>query len=157
MIPIAGHLRAWTIGDEGPVEALGVASPDSRIVGTVAAGYADPYGSPIGTDIVARDLMTGRELWRWAAPSGGVMLVAEQPNMFHVMTTEHELITIDAMSGATRSRFSLVMDGEEGKWLAGHVYASNGFVAVERLAVGDPIAADDDYYFSDLPMLLAAA
>ena len=99
VIPIAGILRAWTIGDEDPVEALGVASPDSRIVGMVAAGYSDPYGSPIGTDIVARDLMTGRELWRWAAPSGRVMLVAEQPNMSHVITTDRELITIDAMSG----------------------------------------------------------
>ena len=156
-VQIVGNMRAWIIGDDGPVEALGVASPDSRIVGTVAAGYADPYGSPIGTDIVGRDLTTGRELWRWAAPSGGVMLVAAQPDRFHVITTDRELITIDATTGAMRSRFSLVMAGEEGAWFSGAAYASNGFVAIERVVPpGDSISADDDYYFSDLPMLLAA-
>jgi outer membrane protein assembly factor BamB len=156
-IPIAGYMRAWTIGADGPVEALGFAAPDSTIVGTVAVGISDPYGSPIGTEIVGRDLATGRELWRWSPPSGWYLLVAGQANRFHVITRDRDLITIDAMTGVTQSRFSLVIDGEEGAWSTGHVYANNGFVAVERLVgLSDSLAADDDYYFSDRPMLLAA-
>jgi hypothetical protein len=155
-IPTSTPMRAWTftVGDQ--VEAAGVTSLTARIVGTVAADSADPFGATWATEIVGRDVRTGRELWRWRAPISGARLVADQPHMFHVLTGDHELVSIDAMTGAVRSRVSLGSGDVKATWGTGNVYASDGFVVIERLGIGDPIAADDEYYFSDRPVLLAA-
>jgi hypothetical protein len=157
VIPTAHTMRAWAFDGDGLVEAAGVTSLTTRIVGTVAADASDPFGPPLATEIVGRELRTGRELWRWAAPAGGARLVAAQPDVFHVITPQRQLITIAASSGRTQSSFSLLTHGDEPPWSIGHVYASDGFVAVERLdEVADPIADNDAYYFSDQPVLLVA-
>jgi outer membrane protein assembly factor BamB len=150
-------VRAWTFGEDSLAEALGVASIEARIAGEVAVDAATPNKTFWSGEFVGRDVLTGRELWRWAAPGGQARLAAAEPTRIHFITAEKELITVDASTGATRSRFSLLAAGDSARWTVGHVYAEGGFVFVERLGeTPDPIADDNDLYYSRDPVVLAS-
>lgn len=151
----SGVFHTWAFDTPTPVEARGAPTERAMIGGSVGAEPADLLaGSP--EVFVGRDLLSGRERWLWTAPPGGASLIAATNDAFHLITPGRDLITVDASTGLTRSAVSLVSAGEDPDWTTGAVYASDGFVVIERLLIGDSIADDDSYYYSEQPVLLVA-
>lgn len=148
---VDGH--GWLTTGATPRRAAALDPPGS----TLASGLALSLGgSAAGSEIVARDPVTGAEVWRRPAPAG-TQLLAAQPGMVHLLTGARELITLDAATGVPRSAFPLARPGEQITWAAGSVQAADGFVAVERLrSPPDPDADDADYYFAADTVILAA-
>jgi hypothetical protein len=85
-------------------------------------------------------------------------VLAAQPGVVHLLTARgRELVTLEAATGAQRSRFVLTYDIDRVDWSVGHVHAAGGYVAVERLATPpDPDEPDPQFYFSVLTVIIAA-
>lgn len=146
----AGSSRGWLVdrGDPVPVPVLDPA-------GVVLDG--DMALAPSGNEVVARSVRDGVEVWRRRTGSGPARIVAVQPGRVHLLTDAHELITLNSLTGAERSRFPLRAGDEVVAWRPGFAYAADGFVAVERLAsAAPPDAADPQYYAAPQPVILAA-
>jgi outer membrane protein assembly factor BamB len=158
-----GQGRGWLVagGAGSPVAAPSLDAPDAMLVGDVAVTAG-------GRDVVARSVGTGTEMWRWtdnapernskeSSQDGELRVLAVQEGRVHLRTVENDLVTLDARTGAQRSRFPLTFAGDSVTWAAGYAYAADGFVAVERLAEPvAPAAADSRYYLAARPVLLAA-
>jgi outer membrane protein assembly factor BamB len=156
--------QAWLLpGTAAATPAPALAAAGSWLVGDVVVG-----GQPDGT-ITGTALADGRELWRWtdhppathtrpAAQHSAPLVtevIAAQDGVVHLLTPERDLITLDAATGAQRSRFSLVTTDTRA-FAVGHVYAAGGFVFIERLRTSaQPRDADPAYYFPN-PGVLAA-
>lgn len=155
----AGTDRGWLLRGPVPVPAAGLGQPDSWLV---AAPDADDLVVAPRADgrLAARHAGTGAELWVWP-PAGapardGARVIATQPGRVHLLTADFWLVTVDAVTGAELSGFRFTYGKERTGWTAGHAYASNGFLLLERLAAdADPAAPDDQYYFIAQPTLLA--
>jgi outer membrane protein assembly factor BamB len=145
----------WAFTEDEPAPALGATNPTMKVAGDVAIEPVDPL-VPRPTSMVGRDLLTGTQRWRWDSPGGEVEIVATEPDAVHVLTSNRDLITIDARSGRTRSTVSLLRPGDSPQWWVGTTYASDGFVVVERLvAAPTSMDDDDDYYFAKQPVVFA--
>ena len=144
--------RGWLIEAGGPVGAPGL-GPQAWLVDGLAV-TVDPNRATVS----ARDARDGRERWRVAVPgAAGAQLIAVQPGRIHLLTAARELVTVEATTGAERSRFVLRTGREKTNWAPGFAYAAEGFVAVERLRKPvDPRAEDDRYYRSAEPVIVAA-
>ncbi|GIG85278.1 outer membrane protein assembly factor BamB family protein [Plantactinospora endophytica] len=153
-----GVTRGWLVEGGRPVPAPALDDPAAVLVGEVAV-------APGGTGLVARSVRTGaepgsaghevRELWRWS-DTGPARLIAAQPGRVHLRTAGGDLVTLDAATGAERSRFPFTYGRDSTTWSPGFAYAASGFVAVERLAEPvDPTAGDDRYYLAAQPVILA--
>ncbi|MDG4791371.1 PQQ-binding-like beta-propeller repeat protein [Micromonospora sp. WMMD1102] len=159
-----GVTRGWLLDGARPVPAPALDAPEAVLVDEVAVTLG-------GTGLVARSARTGADLWRWSdtagpeapvdrgqgGPAGGpVRLVAAQPGRVHLRTAGGDLVTLDAATGAERSRFPFTYGRDSTTWAPGFAYAAGGFVAVERLAEPvDPAAGDDRYYLAAQPVILA--
>ena len=96
----------------------------------------------------------GTERWRFPGPA---RILAVQPGRVHLRTDTGDLVTVDAESGAERSRFPLTQGRDSTTWSPGFAYAADGFLAVERLAEPvEPAADDSRYYLAAQPVILAA-
>ena len=85
-----------------------------------------------GDTVVGVDARTGAE--RWRRPADG-SVIGTPPGRVHVLTGSAELLTLDAATGAERSRFPLVAEDGATGWDPGTTYAADGYVATERLYV----------------------
>ncbi|WP_329105117.1 PQQ-like beta-propeller repeat protein [Micromonospora sp. NBC_01699] len=144
-----GNSRGWLVdrGEPAPIPVLDAA--EVVLDGDVAL-------TPSGNELVARSVRSGAELWRRTGPVPA-RIVAVQPGRVHLLTDAHELITLDATTGAQRSSFPLVAGDEVVPWRPGFAYASDGFVAIERVARAAPSdAADAQFYAAGQPVILAA-
>jgi len=145
LISREGEVEGLLFGSPGspattPAPAL--AGPDARLVDGAAVTVA-------GGDVVAVGAADGGPRWRHPVGSGATVL-AVQPGLVHVLTAERDLVTLDAGTGAERSRFRYTYFAEGTDWVPGYAYAADGFVATERLRG----PADD--YFDAQPVILAA-
>jgi len=149
LISLVGEeLRGWTFDADAVETAIDLVGPGLPLItGNVAVTQMD-------TEFVGRDLCTGRELWRWTAPPGGATFIRGQPNWFHAVTMDLDLITIDPETGRTRSTVSLLVDGDDVSRSIEALYASDGFVVLER-ADADPAVDDNHHFFGERPVLLA--
>jgi hypothetical protein len=132
---------------------------------TRAAGLTDPDGWLVGKTLVrnesdrvlALDAVSGKQLWSWPLPASGTRAIAVEPDRVHVLTPLHDLVTLDLATGSVRGAvYAHVPSTAERPWTAGYVYASHGYVAIERLLPnGSPKSADGEYYFP-VPTLIYA-
>jgi outer membrane protein assembly factor BamB len=149
----AGNVRGWALERSGAVAAPLLDRPDAEAVGDVAVAV-EPAGSDDAL-VVGRSLQTGVELWRHGVPAGTRVLAA-QPGRLHLLTPDRRLITLDVADGAELSEFSLAYGHDPLDWEPGLVHASDGFIAIERLARPvDADAGDSQYYLDIQPVLLA--
>jgi hypothetical protein len=99
--------------------------------------------------VVAIDALTGTQLWSWPVPLSGTRVIAVESDRVHVLTPLHDMVTLDLATGSVRSAVYAHIPGTNEKpWTAGYVYASHGYVAIERLLPdAEPDAVDNEYYF----------
>jgi hypothetical protein len=79
----------------------------------------------------------------------GARVIAVEPDRVHVLTPLHDVMTLDLATGSVRGAvYAHVPSTAERPWIAGYVYASHGYVAIERLLPnGSPGSVDSEYYF----------
>jgi len=125
--------RAWLIGADGGLTAApSLVGADRWLVGDVIV-VRQGDGRLTG-----RALSDNRPLWTW--PDGGrspdhAQLLATEPDAVHLLTAQRELVTVDPADGLELSRIELLGDGYN-LFDAGHVYAADRFVFIERLRTG---------------------
>ena len=89
--------------------------------------------------VVGRSARTGEELWR-RADIHPARVLATEPGRVHLLTDRRELVTVDPLTGTTRSSFVLDLGRDGIGWKPGRAYAVDGYVAVERLRLDPRIA-----------------
>ncbi|MEV4618364.1 PQQ-binding-like beta-propeller repeat protein [Asanoa sp. NPDC049573] len=151
-----GHRTAWLFDGQQPRQ-VGEAAEGSTGPGLAAADAWLVDGLTVrvdGTAVVAANAGDGAARWRHDLAGPDAQVIAVQPGTIHVLTADRDLITLDAATGAERSRIRYTYFAERTNWVPGYTYAVRGFVLTERLA--EPAAEDDaDYYFDAQPVLLA--
>ncbi|MGC5017466.1 PQQ-binding-like beta-propeller repeat protein [Micromonospora sp. DT47] len=141
--------RGWLVGPGEPVAAPTLDVEDVTLAGDLAVGN-------IGPVLTGREARTGKERWR-RGDLGEVRVIATEPGRVHVLTGAKELVTLDSVTGAERSRFPLTVGREGTGWDPGRAYAADGYVAVERLREGARPDDDDPAWFLTAePVVLAA-
>jgi outer membrane protein assembly factor BamB len=152
---LAGATGGWLIGPDGGLTAAhGLDGAGSWLSGRIVV-----HPAPDG-HIQAHDAVTGASVWSW--PDGGEgfgsRIVAVEPGLVHVVTPNRELVNLDATSGAALSRFPAHIFGEDRPWAPGYVYASHGYVVIERLLPGGtPDGSDGQYYYPFPTVLLTGS
>ncbi|MFG3300684.1 PQQ-binding-like beta-propeller repeat protein [Micromonospora chersina] len=142
--------RGWLVVGAGePVAAPALDGPDAELDGERAVGTA-------GGVVTGRSARTGEELWR-RADLGPVRILAVEPGRVHLLTEGRDLITLDPVTGAERSRFAMDIGRDGTGWQPGRAHATDGYVAVERLRErARPDDDDQGYFLMAEPVLLAA-
>jgi outer membrane protein assembly factor BamB len=148
---LAGATGGWLIGPDGRLTA----APDLSGTDTWLVGRTVVHPVPDG-HIQAHDALTGAVLWSW--PDGGdgfdSRIIAVEPGVVHVVTRELDVVNLDAGSGAVFSRFPGHVIGDNRPWAPGYVYASHGFVAIERLLRHAKRDGSDGEYYYPFPTVL---
>ncbi|MGC4895015.1 PQQ-binding-like beta-propeller repeat protein [Micromonospora sp. DT31] len=142
--------RGWLVADPGdPTAASGLDGPDTALDGERVVDTS-------GGVVTGRSPRSGEELWR-RSDLHPARVLATEPGRVHLLTDRRELVTVDPITGATRSRFVLDLGRDGIGWLPGRAFAVDGYVTVERLRE-DARPADDDqgYFLMAEPVLLAA-
>ncbi|MFG1675600.1 PQQ-binding-like beta-propeller repeat protein [Micromonospora sp. NPDC049282] len=142
--------RGWLVTDPGEPSA----APGLDVPGVVLDG--ERVVDTSGGVVVGRSPRTGEELWR-RADIHPARVLAVEPGRVHLLTDRRELVTLDPLTGATRSEFVLDLGRDGIGWRPGRAYAVDGYVAVER--VREEATADDDdqgYFLMAESILLAA-
>jgi hypothetical protein len=146
----AGH--GWLLTGPVPRRVAALDPPGS----TVVAGAVVSAPGPV---LVATSALTGAELWRQAArPGDTVQVLGGGDGVVHLLTGARDLVTVDAVTGAERSRFAFRFETEKrADWAVGAVHVAGPWVAVERLATSSPAAAPDtpEHYWAELTVLIA--
>ncbi|GAA4564612.1 hypothetical protein GCM10023176_10960 [Micromonospora coerulea] len=144
-----GSGRGWLVGPGNPVAAPALDGADAELDGERALGTSAGV-------ITGRSARTGEELWR-RGDLGPVRIIAVEPGLVHLLTERKDLVTLDPVTGAERSRFAMD-NGRDGiGWVPGRAYAADGYLALER--VRERAGPDDDdqaYFLMAEPVLLAA-
>jgi hypothetical protein len=151
-----GRTRGWLFGAAGPVAAPVLDDPNGWLIdGKVLL----PAGGRSGADAttwVARRLADGREAWRWDSLGQAARVLAVESGAVHLLTSARDLVTVDAASGRELSRYRCAFRRDGTDWDPGYAYATERFVAIERLRhEADPDDPDDAYYRFPEPVLLA--
>ncbi|HTF11398.1 MAG TPA: PQQ-binding-like beta-propeller repeat protein [Asanoa sp.] len=151
-----GHRTAWLFDAPQPRQ-VGEAVEGTTGPGLAAADAWLVDGLAVAVDgaaVVAANAGDGAARWRHDLGRPGAQVIAVQAGTIHLLTADRDLVTLDAATGAERSRIRFTYFAEHTDWVPGFTYAVAGFVLTERLA--DPAAPDDaDYYFDTQPVLLA--
>ncbi|MDG4828102.1 PQQ-binding-like beta-propeller repeat protein [Solwaraspora sp. WMMD1047] len=168
-------LRIAAAGTTGPAGTAGGAAPagvrQGVVTGWLTADAAEPVRSPELDDpastvvdgvavvpengaVVGRPAAGGDELWR---RPGAARILAVQPGRVHLRPESRELVNLDPRTGAELSRYPLTQGRDSTTWAPGFAYASDGFLAVERLTQPvEPDAPNSRYYLAAQPVILAA-
>jgi outer membrane protein assembly factor BamB len=148
---LAGLGAGWLIGpDGGFTAAAGLTNTDGWLVGRLVVHLS-------GGRVVAHDAVTGAAAWAWPAASAaptGARIVAVEPDLVHVVTPDGDLFNLDAATGLERSGYPAHLLGVDKAWAPGHVYASHGYVAIERLLPGGRPEGKDSQYYYPFPTVL---
>ncbi|RQX36607.1 pyrrolo-quinoline quinone, partial [Micromonospora chalcea] len=142
--------KGWLVTDPGePSAAPGLDAMDTVLDGERVVDTSGPV-------VVGRSARTGAELWR-RADIHPARVLATEPGRVHLLTDRRELVTVDPLTGATRSSFVLDVGRDGIGWRPGRAYAVDGYVAVERLRESaTPEDDDQGYFLMAEPVLLAA-
>ncbi|MET8231085.1 PQQ-binding-like beta-propeller repeat protein [Micromonospora sp. NPDC005298] len=141
--------RGWLLTGGEPVPAPALDLAGATVVGDQAVAVVDGVA-------VGRAARSGAELWRFGG-LGAARVLAVQPGRVHVLTEANELVTLDPVTGAQLSRFTLNVGSDGTGWAPGAVAAQDGYVAVERLREPvDPDGDDQRYYLTAEAVILAA-
>ncbi|SBT63879.1 PQQ-like domain-containing protein [Micromonospora sediminicola] len=148
--PGGENSRGWLVADPGePTAAPGLDGADTALDGERVVDTSGPV-------VVGRSPRTGAELWR-RADIHPARVLAVEPGRVHLLTDRRELVTVDPITGATRSTSVLDLGRDGIAWRPGRAYAVDGYVAVERLRErARPEDDDQGYFLMAEPVLLAA-
>ncbi|HEX6501180.1 MAG TPA: PQQ-binding-like beta-propeller repeat protein [Micromonosporaceae bacterium] len=140
---------AWLLGPGGAaVEASALAPTAAWLVGRFAVEQTTP------TVITARDAVTGAPGWTWQSRDGAAAtLIATEPGRIYVLVEQRTLVTVNPLDGTELSRVTPQPEIVGTGWRPAHVYARDGFVAVERVR-GPENSVDSSYFSSGEPVLL---
>ena len=73
-------------------------------------------------------------------------------------TMDGNLFNLESQTGLERSGYPANVINGHKPWIPGHVYAANGFVAIERLLPGGrPDQKDSQYYYPFPTVLLTGS
>ncbi|MDG4761628.1 PQQ-binding-like beta-propeller repeat protein [Micromonospora sp. WMMD710] len=141
--------RGWLLGTGEPIPASALDPTGATLAGEQAVAVRDGVA-------VGRSARTGAELWRFGG-LGPARVLAVQAGRVHLLTEANELVTLDPVTGAQLSRFTLNVGSDGTGWAPGAVAATDGYVAVERLREPvDPDGDDQRYYLTAEALILAA-
>lgn len=158
----------WPAGAGEPTEARGLSGNTAWLAtddgGTATMALDAPLGDTADTfALTGRDPVTGALRWTWSRSAPGdatsAQVIATTPERVLLLTKGRTLITLDPASGREISRVSVILDHEpERPYAVGPVFAAGPFVAIERHNVAaEPSGTDDEYYYTNRPILLAAS
>jgi hypothetical protein len=141
--------QGWLVAAGEPVAAPALDAAEVTLAGELAVGMT---GGVLG----GREARTGRPRWQ-RGDLGPVRILATEPGRVYVLTDARELVTLDPVTGAQRSRFVFTVGRDGIGWKPGLAYASGGYVAVERLRE-KAVPEDDDqgWFLTAEPVALAA-
>ncbi|MEU5782425.1 PQQ-binding-like beta-propeller repeat protein [Micromonospora lupini] len=141
--------RGWVLGSGPPLAAPALDPAGATLAGNQIVAVVD--GAAVG-----RSARTGTELWRFPG-LGPARVLAVQQGRVHLLTEANELVTLDPVTGALLSRYTLNVGSDGTGWAPGAVSAEDGYVAVERLREPvDPNGDDQRYYLTSEAVILAA-
>ncbi|SCF35372.1 PQQ-binding-like beta-propeller repeat protein [Micromonospora mirobrigensis] len=142
--------RGWLVGAGEPVPAPALDAEGTLLAGELAVG-------PKGPVLTGWEPRTGKERWR-RGDLGPVRILAVEPGRLHVLTEDRDVVTLDPVTGAQRSRFPFTLGRDGLAFRPGMAYAVDGYLAVERLRE-DATPDDDDqgWFLQAEPVLLAAS
>ena len=135
----------WALGADGVVRPEKYArSTDDLVLGDGLLHYGE------SGNVAMIDRVTGAQ--RWSTQVSG-RLVAADTRHGYLISKRADLVVLNLANGHLAGRVDL--RGKEGiKWLPGHVYLHDGFLAVERIT-GTPRDSDDQYFLNTTPVVLA--
>jgi outer membrane protein assembly factor BamB len=136
--------RAWLIRGDAPVRAPALDPADTAldVTGRLALPTVD------ATAITAVDPVTGAERWTWRITDGRTArFIASQEGTVHVLIGRDGLANLDAQTGTKRSELRLRIQWENDKWVPRRVYATDGFVTIERISMTAKETDDDHAYY----------
>ena len=152
---VAGPGGGWLIGEDGGfAPAPYLTGPGVRLAGDLVVHLLDGH-------VVAHDARTGAPAWSWPGSGtvpAGTQIVATEPRLVHVVTPDGNLFNLESQTGLERSGYPANVINGHKPWVPGHVYAANGFVAIERvLPGGRPDQKDSQYYYPFPTVLLTGS
>ena len=152
---VAGPGGGWLIGEDGGfAPAPYLTGPGVRLAGDLVVHLLDGH-------VVAHDARTGAPAWSWPGSGtvpAGTQIVATEPGLVHVVTPDGNLFNLESQTGLERSGYPANVINGHKPWVPGHVYAANGFVAIERLLPGGrPDQKDSQYYYPFPTVLLTGS
>lgn len=136
---------AWLLAPD----AGRTAAPALAPAGAWLAGGRAVILGPDGA-LRAADPVTGAPAWR-RATAIGARIVAVTADRVHLLTRDRMLLTVRLDDGWPEPPVRLVPTGHRQSWRVGHVYAADGFVAVERVR-GAESEPDGPYYYGIAPI-----
>ncbi len=141
-----GPDETWRIQADGSVTKEPVASSD---IDDVIAG--DVVVRRTGGQVSGLRRDTGDEIWQIALESRG-SAIATSADAVYLLTSANELACLDARTGTVRATVPLPGGTT---WKAFSMYATDGFVVIERLKPGaGERQGDSAYYYGSRPVVL---
>jgi outer membrane protein assembly factor BamB len=152
---LVGAAGGWLFGRDGSAtRAPALTGGDSWLAGNLVV-HLD------GGQLLAHDAVTGEPAWKWPgsrALPDGTRIVAAEPTLVHVVTPNDMLYNIETANGLERSGYAAHVAMVPKPWVPGHVYAADGYVAIERLLPGGrPDGKDSEYYYPFPTVLLTGS
>jgi outer membrane protein assembly factor BamB len=149
-----GTVTGWTLGGPSPAQLRALASP-----GSLYDGQNVIVPDPAATLLSAVE-PNGQVLWTWqpAAPAPFRLLAADRTRVL-VLESDSTLVSLDPATGRFKSYASALLQHEpDDPYDVTQWYVAGTYVVLERINPGEePSAADDEYYFTHRPILIASA
>jgi outer membrane protein assembly factor BamB len=153
---------AWIWSSDGKsAPAPGLKGATAWLAGTTAIDA--PLGDTLDTRaLTGKDPVTGAVRWTWNAIGEDVssaQVIGTTSDRILLLTRARTLIAVNPADGSEITRVSVILEHDPiQKYAVGPVYAAGPYVAIERLSVDYAKAeTDDEYYYTNRPVLLAAS
>lgn len=149
-----GTVTGWTLGGPAPEQLPPLAAAGSLYDGE------NVIVPEAGSTSLSAVSPSGEVLWTWrpAAPAPFELLSADRTRVL-VLESDSTLVSLDPVTGRFKSYASALMRHEpERRYDVNQWYVSDRYVVLERTNPGVPATADDDeYYYTNRPILIASA
>jgi outer membrane protein assembly factor BamB len=150
--------EVWRLNYDGTISAERYAKSDRPFLLGETLVQEEPDGHGY---LQAVERATGRRLWRSKEPVQRLIAVGllgayaiTCRGVVRPCTTDLQLVVLHPTTGVELSRTDLRKNAGE-LWVAGQVFVSGRFVAIERTTGGAWSEPDDRYYFGTTPVVLA--
>ncbi|HZM76458.1 MAG TPA: PQQ-binding-like beta-propeller repeat protein [Candidatus Limnocylindrales bacterium] len=148
-----GTVTGWTLTGPTPARLAPLAAPGSLYDGQ------NVIVPEAGSSLSAVDA-EGQALWTWrpTAPAPFRLLAADR-NRVLVLESDGTLVSLNPTNGRFKSFASALMEHEPDRpYDVSQSYVSGSYVVLERTNPGVPPTADDEeYYYTNRPILIASA
>jgi len=153
-VTAAGTVTGWVLTGASPVALAPLAA-----AGSLYNGHDVVTPSADSSSLSMVD-GKGRVLWTWrpAAPAPFRLLAADRSRIL-LLESDSTLVCLDPASGRFKSYASVLMEHEpDRRYDVNQWYVSGSYLVLERINPEvPPTAGDDEYYYTNRPILLASA